>query len=178
MDDTEESSRALRRRLLLVVLEKVCKQAYAKATIRSLQLWKQHVKISSRENIQQKVHAMQQQAHQQAQEIAQYKRALLRQRERLLQMASAWSEQQAEHSVVSAEADEILRLEQERVAETYMASKSKIDNLESAMASQEMAVQKAESKLRDVEGMVLDCICHGCFFINMRVHVWLDVGWA
>ena len=91
-----------------------------------------------------------------SQEVAQYKRALLQQRERLLQMASAWSEQQAEHSVVSAETDEMLRLEQQRVAETYMASQSKIDQLESAMASQELAVQEAESKLRDVAGMVLD----------------------
>ena len=91
-----------------------------------------------------------------SQEVAQYKRALLQQRERLLQMASAWSEQQAEHSVVSAETDEMLRLEQKRVAETYMASQSKIDRLESAMASQELAVQEAESKLRDVAGMVLD----------------------
>ena len=141
-----------------MILEKVCEQAYTKFTVRSFQIWKQHVKISSQEKenaAQQAVNTLQQQ---QAEEIAQYKRALLRQRERLLQMASAWSEQQAEHSVVSAETDEILRHEQRRAAETYMASKSKIDALESAMASQEMAVREAESKLRDVAGMALDCV--------------------
>ena len=89
----------------------------------------------------------------QAQEVAQYKAALGRQRQRLLQMADAWGKQQAEHSALSAETDEMLRLQQQRAGEIHTASASKIVNLESAVAARQNAVQSAESKLRDMEGM-------------------------
>ena len=169
----------------LVLLDKVGQMAKRRTMLRGWLLWKHNANVQRLKEVDAKyVAALQQRESDQvlqeeqsraivadararvlreceareSEEVAQYKRALLRQRERLLQMASAWSEQQAEHSVVSAETDEILRHEQRRAAETYMASKSKIDALESAMASQEMAVREAESKLRDVAGMALDCV--------------------
>ena len=87
------------------------------------------------------------------QEVAQYKGALLRQRQRLLEVTNTWSKQQAEHSALSARTDEMLRLEHERAAETNLANSSTVANLENAVAAEQMAVQTAESKLRDMEGM-------------------------
>ena len=184
----------------LVLLDKVGEMAKRRTLLRGWLLWKHNANVQRLKEVDAKyVAALQQResdqvlqeeqsraivadAHarvlreceaRESEEVAQYKRALLRQRERLLQMASAWSEQQAEHSVASAETDEILRHEQRRAAETYMASKSKIDALESAMASQEMVVHEAESKLRDVAGMALDCVfdeyCfHECVCVRAR----------
>ena len=97
--------------------------------------------------------AMHEHAAQQAQEIEQYKKALLRQRQRLLQMASAWSKQQAEHSTLSAETDEMLRAEQQRFADTVLEHSRTVENLESAVASRQVDVETAESKLRDMEGI-------------------------
>ena len=88
-----------------------------------------------------------------AQEVAQYKAALLRQRQRLLHMADAWGKQQAEHSALSAETNEMLRLQQKHVEQTHMANANKIANLESTMIARENAAQTAKSKLREMEGM-------------------------
>ena len=95
----------------------------------------------------------------QEQEVAQYKGALLRQRQRLLQVTNTWSKQQAEHSALSARTDEMLRLEHERAAETNLANSSTVANLENAVAAQQMAAQTAESKLRDMEGMCRVYVC-------------------
>ena len=102
---------------------------------------------------------MHESAAQQAQEIEQYKKALLRQRQRLLQMASAWSKQQAEHSTLSAETDEMLRAEQQRFADTVLEHSRTVENLESAVASRQVDVETAESKLRDMEGIYQPLVC-------------------
>ena len=68
-------------------------------------------------------------------------------------MADAWSKQQAEHSAISDETDEMLRLEQQHSSEAYMASASAIENMESALSAQQAAAQNAELKLRDM-GMI------------------------
>ena len=126
---------------------------YATARRFLLQQEQLFLKENSRAMSEEKANIIRECEARQAQEVAQYKAALGRQRQRLLQMADAWGKQQAEHSALSAETEEMLRLQQQRAAEMHTTSASKIVNLESAMAARQNAVQSAESKLRDMEGM-------------------------
>ena len=166
--------------LSLMLLDRVCEKSAMRSKRRCLQRWKRHVdqsardaertatlkyrdeleadyaaalKENSRAMSEEKASIIRECEARQAQEVAQYKAALGRQRQRLLQMADAWGKQQAEHSALSAETDEVLRLQQQRAGEIHTASASKIVNLESAVAARQNAVQSAESKLRDMEGM-------------------------
>ena len=82
-----------------------------------------------------------------SQEVAQYKRALLRQRETLSQITSAWSQQQSE-------TNEMLQLEQQQVANTFLEHSHLVENLESEVTTRQVAAQKAELQLRDMEGIV------------------------
>ena len=160
--------------LSLMLLDRVCEKSAMRSKRRCLQRWKRHVDQSARDAertatlkyrdeleaeysramSEEKASIIRECEARQAQEVAQYKAALGRQRQRLLQMADAWGKQQAEHSALSAETDEMLRLQQQRAAEVHTASASKIVNLESAMAARQNAVRSAELKLRDMEGML------------------------
>ena len=172
------ASRTSSQKLSLVLLDKVCERSKMREMFRGFRLWKhnidaqRHIELEaecatatqllkqhreseeellrqhSRKMTDERTRIMRECEARQVQEITHYKSALLRQRQRLLQTADAWSKQQVEHSAISAETDEMLRLGQQRSAEIYMASTNTIKNLEST-------VQNAESKLRDTEGLIV-----------------------
>ena len=82
-----------------------------------------------------------------SEEVAQYKHALMRQRQTVSQITRAWSKQQSETS-------EMLQLEQQHVADTFLEQSRVMENLESAMTTREAAAQEAELRLREMEGIV------------------------
>ena len=129
---------------------------YATARRFLLQQEQLFLKENSRAMSEEKANVIRECEARQAQEVAQYKSALGRQRQRLLQMADTWGKQQAEHSALSAETEEVLRLQQQSVADTFSAHSHQVKRLEGMVEARQDAAQTAESKLREMEGILPD----------------------
>ena len=156
-------------KLSLVLIDKICDMYTRRTLLRAFLLWKHNADIDVNYGIANNLLLNERKSKQQlrmehscamaasearqAQEVAEYKTALSQQQQNLSQMTGACSNLQAERLALRAEIDEISRLEQQRAADTLLAHSHTVEHLESAVASRQVLVQKAESKVCDMEGM-------------------------